>query len=172
MLLRSLLLAAVVMAGAAQAQEAPAPACTVKDADLPAELAGWTAKAPLDAAAGAEGLAKAALVPGQAYQAVLPSTPAVAYAAPPEKPGDPASHGGLFSLTVPAAGTYVVALGAGAWIDVLKDGAPLASVSHGHGPACSTVRKIVGFDLPPGRYVVQISGAGPAQLPIMVGRRP
>ena len=38
-------------------------------------------------------------------------------------------------------------LSAGAWIDVVKDGAQVASSAHGHGPACSTLRKQVAFEL-------------------------
>ncbi|MBU4435548.1 MAG: homogentisate 1,2-dioxygenase [Alphaproteobacteria bacterium] len=160
---------------AATAQEATAQeatTCVTQDADLPAELAGWPAKISLTAASGAPGLSQAALTPGQAYLATLASTSAVTYLAPPEKPGDPATHGGLFDLTVPTAGTYVVALGAAGWIDLLRDGASVPSAFHSHGPACSTVRKIVGFELQPGRYGVQIAGSVPAILPIMVAKRP
>jgi hypothetical protein len=181
MRLASLILAGALLApAAALAQMAPAPApapaapatCATMDAELPAELTGWTTKTPLAAAGVAADLAKAALVPGKAYQAALPSTPAVAYLLQPEKPGGSVSHGGLFELTVQSAGTYVIALGTAAWIDLLKDGAPLVSSSHGRGPACSTLRKMVTFDLQPGRYVVQISANGPAELPIMVAKRP
>jgi len=165
-------LSAPLAASALMAPATPAPACAAQDADLPAELKGWTAKVPLVAATGAEGLAKAALTPGQAYLSTLSATPSVTYLAQPEKPGGSVSHGGLFSLTVPTAGTFVVALGTAAWIDLLKDGAPVVSASHGRGPTCSTLRKIVAFDLQPGRYVVQISANGPAELPIMVAQRP
>lgn len=169
-----LCLAAPSVAGAQEMTPppAPAPACATQDADLPAELKGWTAKAPVTAATGVEGLAKAALTPGQAYLATLPATPAVTYLVQPEKPGGSVSHGGLFALIVPAAGAYVVALGTAAWIDLLQDGAPVRSASHGRGPACSTLRKMVAFDLQPGRYVVQVSANGPAELPIMVALRP
>lgn len=163
---------AAPLAAEAQEMAPPTPACAVQDADLPAELKGWTAKVPLAAATGVEGLAKAALTPGQAYLATLPSTLAVTYGVQPEKPGGSVSHGGLFDLTVPTAGTYVIALGTAAWIDLLQDGAPVRSASHGRGPACSTLRKMVAFDLRPGRYVVQISANGPAELPIMVAARP
>jgi hypothetical protein len=173
MLFRSFLLIACLTApAAALAQTAPAPACATMDAEVPAELAGWTAKTPLSASSVAADLSKASLTPGKAFLATLPATSSVTYAVAPEKPGDPASHGGLFDLIVPTAGTYVVALGAGAWVDVLRDGASVRSSSHGHGPACSTVRKIVAFELQPGRHVVQIVGSVPPALPIMVARRP
>jgi hypothetical protein len=173
MLFRSFLLVACLTApAAALAQTAPAPICATMDAQIPAELAGWTDKTPLSAASVAADLSSSSLTPGKAFLAALPATPSVTYVVAPEKPGDPASHGGLFDLTIPTTGTYVVALGAGAWVDVLRDGASVRSSSHGHGPACSTVRKIVAFELQPGRHVVQIVGSVPAALPIMVARRP
>jgi hypothetical protein len=175
MLFRSFLLIACLTApAAALAQTAPAPAsaCATMDAEVPAELAGWADKTPLSAASVAADLSKASLTLGKAFLATLPATSSVTYVVAPEKPGDPASHGGLFGLNIPTAGTYVVALGAGAWVDVLRDGASVRSSSHGHGPACSTVRKIVAFELQPGRHVVQIVGSVPAALSIMVARRP
>ncbi len=176
MLFRSFLFASVCLLSplAAQARQAP-PAgetCAALDADLPAEFSAWTAKAPLTAASRVGDIGQAGLKPGQAYLATMPERPSVAYVVPSGKSGDPGSHGGLFDLTIATAGTYVVVLGAGAWVDVLHDGAPVASVSHSHGPACSTLRKMVAFELRPGRHVVQIDGAAPAALPIMVVRRP
>lgn len=88
----------------------------------------------------------------------------------PEKPGEPASNGGIFTFNVPTAGRYRIALGAGAWIDVLKGAVPAASVAHAHGPACSTIRKMVDFKLQPGRYLLQIAGSSAATLPMMVSR--
>jgi len=162
-------------ASAQMAPAAPAPTpqqCGAIDVELPPELVGWTAKSPLAAAKVAADLPKASLTPGKAFLATLPSTPDVTYLVQPEKPGGSVSHGGLFDLTVQSAGTYVIALGTGAWIDVLKDGAPMMSGSHGRGPNCTTLRKMVTFDLKPGAYVVQISANGPAELPIMVAKRP
>jgi hypothetical protein len=165
-----------LLAGAlAQMASTPAPtpqACGAMDVELPPELVGWTAKTPLAAGSGVADLSKASLTPGKAFLATLPSTPSVTYVTQPEKPGGAVSHGGLFDLSIAEAGTYVIALGTGAWIDVLKDGAPLMSGSHGHGPNCTTLRKMVSFDLKPGAYVVQISANGPAELPIMVAKRP
>ena len=177
MRLIALALAGVLLApAAASAQMAPAApalaACAAMDAELPAELAGWTAKTPLVASKIAADLPKASLTPGTAFLATLPSTPDVTYVVQPEKPGGSVSHGGLFDLTIASPGTYVIALGTGAWIDVLKDGAPQMSTTHGRGPACTTLRKMVTFDLQPGAYVVQISANGPAELPIMVAKRP
>ena len=37
-------------------------------------------------------------------------------------------------------------------------GEALKSVLHGHGPQCSTIRKIVRFDLQPGTYRLYLTG--------------
>jgi hypothetical protein len=159
---------------AAGAQEMP-PAkanCAAMDQSLPADLAVWTAQTPLAAAANPAGLAKAALTPGKAIAADLPQTSAVTFVTQPERPGGSVSHGGMFELRIDKAGTYVIGLGSGAWIDVLKDGKVLTSTAHSPGPACSTLRKMVDFPLQPGRYVLQISANADARLPILLAKRP
>jgi hypothetical protein len=151
----------------------PAAACAAMDADLPAELSAWTsAKAPVSAASRAAGLSGAALTGGQPASVDLLATAAVTFVAPPGKPADAASHAGLVGFTVSRAGTYVVALGGPAWVDLLKDGAAVASTAHGHGPACSTLRKRVEFPLQPGGYVLQLSGAPDAKLTVLVSPKP
>jgi len=77
----------------------------------------------------------------------------------------------MLTLNVATAGTYVVAADAGAWLDVLSDGKPVASSAHGRGPSCSTIHKQVEFNLAPGRYVLQISGAPDASIGILFVRK-
>jgi hypothetical protein len=162
------------LAAPALAQEMP-PAkanCAAMDQNLPADLAAWTARTPLAAAASPGGLAKATLTPGRAIVAELPQTSQVKFVTQPERPGGSVSHGGMFDIKVDKAGTYVIGLGSGAWIDVLKDGKPLTSTAHSPGPACSTLRKMVDFPLEPGRYVLQVSANADAKLPILLAKRP
>ncbi len=153
--------AALAQAGASACPAAPAPP--------PPELTGWSRPTALAAAADGAG---AALAPGRAAQVRLIPTRDVAFAAPPEKPSAPDARGGLLSLPIDRAATYRVALGAPAWIDLLRDGKPLASVGHGHGPACTGVAKMVDFRLQPGRYTLQLSGASQAEVTVMVARLP
>jgi len=136
----------------------------------PAELSGWTSPRPL--AAGRTATRATELTPGAAVAARLPSTRDVRYVVRPEKPGGSVSHGGLFTFTVTAPGRYRVALGSGAWIDVLANGKPATSVAHGHGPDCTGIRKMVDFDLGAGRYILQVAGNGSANLPLMVAKLP
>ena len=67
-------------------------------------------------------------------------------------------------------------LGSAAWIDVLRDptlgtsgvAPPIPSVAHAHGPDCTGLRKMVDFDLMPGRHLLQVVGNSTAVLPMMV----
>lgn len=83
-------------------------------------------------------------------------------------PDGEGKHKGSGSITVTAPGTYEFALGSAAWIDVAKDGVVLTSASHGHGPACSGIRKIVGFALQPGTYDVRLSRSDSDTVQVMV----
>ncbi len=156
---------------AAWAQDA-APPCATMDGALSAPFAGWTPRTDLASAARAADLPAAALTPGRAVNAVLHPAAQLAFVTTPEKPLAPGGQGGMLSLTVSQAGVYAIALGTGAWIDVLKGGASVESAAHGHGPACSTIHKVVDFPLQPGAYVIQLSGGTDAVVPILVVRRP
>lgn len=169
MILSSLLLAAAP-SQATKVTDHAAAACPATPATPPAELRGWARRTPVRAGATA---ARATVLPvGEGAVATLLPTPKVTYAVRPEKPGGSASSGGLFAFTVPTAGRYRVALGAAAWVDVVTGGTPAASVAHGHGPDCTGVRKMVDFDLRPGRYLLQVAGNGSTTLPLMVARLP
>lgn len=161
----------VAMTAPATAQE-PHRQCARTDANLPAEFAAWGQKRDIVSAANPAEMASAALTPGQAVTAALHPTREVAYVAQPEKPGGSVAHGGLFRLHVGAAGAYRVVLGSGAWIDMLKNGAPVVSSAHAPGPPCSTARKTVEFPLEPGDYVLQVSANADPSLAILIIRRP
>lgn len=156
---------------AANAQDAQ-PACAATDKSLPPEMAGWATRSDFGSVTKAADLAKGQLTIGRAVNATLHHTPEMSYVTQPEKPGGTVSYGGMLGLAVKEAGTYRIALGAGAWIDVVNGGKATRSTAHGHGPACSTIRKIVDFPLEPGRYVVQISANADPTLAVMVWRQP
>ena len=174
-----LILAAVLsappLAACAQGMDAPSTdksACAAVDTALPASLAAWTAKGELASAAAAADLPRAALAPGQAVKLALHPTAEVAYVTQPEKPGGSVSKGGMAQVEIKEAGTYRIALGAGAWLDVLKDGHPVTSVAHAPGVPCSTIRKMVDFPLEPGAYIIQVSANADPVLAILVARQP
>lgn len=167
------MLFAIVMLGLSP-QTGPMPgmvhaaACPATPAPLPPDLAGWSRMTPL--VAGAAPAKAAPLTIGTGVKATLLPTATLIYAAAPEKPGAPGTSGGLFAVQIATAGRYRVALGAAAWIDMVQDGKPITSVAHAHGPACSPVRKMVDFDLRPGRYLLQVAGAPASTLGLLVAK--
>jgi hypothetical protein len=156
---------------AQQPTQAPAPACAAMDANLPADLADWNGKAALASATGGPDLAKASFELGKGYEAGLLNTPKIAFPMQPEKPGGTVAHAGLFEFTVPAAGNYTVALSAAAWIDVIESGKAVTPTSFGHGPECTSIRKMVVFPLQAGKHTLQISGNAQPAMKIMVAKK-
>lgn len=136
------------------AQTAPAT-CAAIDATLAAPLKAWTLVPGGDLAPG-----KAIMRPTLEPQDVVPMLPAGA------KPGRAMTAG----FTVTIAGTYGIVLDQAGWIDVIPGGqaAPLTSIAHQHGPACSTIRKIVRYHLEPGFYRVNVTGVKAAMVKLMV----
>jgi hypothetical protein len=66
---------------------------------------------------------------------------------------------GLAALDIARVGKLDIALSTAAYVDLVSDGKIAASSGHRNGNACTGIRKIVTFDVKPGRYVVQLSDA-------------
>lgn len=78
----------------------------------------------------------------------------------PERAPDADSLGGYLILPAPPApGDYQVTLDAKAWIDVVQDGAYVASGAHTSDRACALMRKSVRFTLTDAPVTLQLSGA-------------
>lgn len=75
-------------------------------------------------------------------------------------------------LTIATAGRYGLAAGSKVWIDLVAGGTAQTSVEHGHGPACSGIRKVVWFDLKPGTYDLALSKGEAASVRVLVVRAP
>jgi hypothetical protein len=167
-----------LLAAAAPITQAPPPApepsadqrCTAARATLPAGLTGWTRRAPL--AAGTSTRSAPVIVVGHGADLRLAPAEQVTPAVAPQREPDTGETAGLALFQVARPGTYRVALGDAAWIDVVRAGRALVATAHGHGPACSGIRKMVDFRLQPGRYVLQLSGATAASLPVMIAHAP
>ena len=145
------LLMSLSMMGAVRAQ----PACLTSSS---VELKAATASPELEPARLLlDQTATVALHPGNDVRFVLA----------PQKPGAAGSFGGMLAVDVREAGTYQVSLSAGAWIDVVKDGAAVASTGHDHGAGC----KMVSFLLQPGRHVIQLSGNKDDTIKVMIARK-
>lgn len=154
---------------AAQGMAMPATGCTAPGV-LPRALAGWNRRRPAAAATATAGLRSARIAIGRGVDLALRPTSGIAYPLTPAHPGGDGSDGGLAGFTVAVAGTYRVAIGSGAWIDIVRDGHAVDSIAHGHGPDCTGVHKMVDFPLVPGAYVLQVAGNDTATLPLLVTR--
>ena len=164
-------LAAAVPATAFAAPTAPScPAASV----LPPELADWARDASsktiyaygddLGADWSPLGAARTALR--------LHKFESLRYGITPQRKADVYKFGGMIPIDVKNAGRLIVALDAGAWIDLVRDGAVVKPLAHGHGPACSGIRKMVEFDVTQGRYQLQIVNAPTASIHAMAVLRP
>jgi len=147
----------LLLMGAAQAQ----PSCPAPPASA-SNLASATASPELE---------PARLMLGQAVTVGLHPVGDVRFVNAPAKRPNVSSYGGMLAVDARDAGTYQVSLSAGAWIDVLKDGAEVASTAHEHGEGCSGFAKIVSFTLQPGRHVIQLSGNKDDTIKVMVARK-
>ena len=100
--------------------------------------------------------------------------------APGRAARDAAPHGGILYFHVREAGRYRFALDTGHWIDVVDQGEHLLdaassrlveSVGHRDIAACSTLRKVVDFDLDAGKtYRVHLSGREDARVTVVIAR--
>ncbi|MCX8475060.1 MAG: hypothetical protein MT490_04600 [Sphingomonas sp.] len=115
--------------------------CRSFDARLPAQLAGWTRN-------GRDFDTRHAVTLNAGRDGTLATT-----------------------VRIRKAGTFGVALSEPGWIDVQPmRGKPLASVAHGHGPQCSTIRKIVRYKLQPGTYRVTVNKLKATRARLMLVR--
>ncbi|MFN4096748.1 MAG: hypothetical protein ACK4GG_08280 [Sphingomonas sp.] len=142
-----MLLAAILLLQAA-------PQCAATDAALPANLSGWTAPTT------GFGVNQAVTLDAGDV-AKLPDVPAGA------KPGGAV----MIGFRVETAGRYGVALDQRGWVDVVpgvSGSKALKSTVHDRGPACSSIRKIVRYDLQPGLYRLYITGLSSPAVKVML----
>lgn len=153
------------LAAPAEKPEAACPAASV----LPPELADWSRDAAGKTIYAYGDDLGADWSPLGAARTALPlhKFESLRYGVAPERKPDVHKFGGIIPIDVKRAGRLVVALDAGAWIDLVRDGAIVKSMTHGHGPACSGIRKMVEFDVTQGRYQLQIVNAPTASIHAM-----
>ncbi len=136
--------------------EKPEVVC-VRQGDLPPAFAKWNQPPSKDAKE---------LTVGTPFIAVAvdPATMKWATATPSTRPGKSA----IAYFAIPRTGIYRVGLGSGAWVDVVSQGKALTSSAHGHGPACTGIRKIVDFNLTKGLYALQLAGIAGGSVKVMI----
>lgn len=156
------MLAIFCWAGMAQAQT---PAC-------PEAPTLWRGAADLPAAHSLAGNPNPMLTLAVPAIATLAPAAGVSFAAPLGKPVASGDEGGLLVFHIALSGTYRVALGGKAWIDVVQRGKSLPSAAHAHGEPCSGIAKQVDFALAPGDYILQISDSKAGHIPVLLTRLP
>ena len=162
----ALALLPLLLAAPAVAQDpATDPSCANVRVALPPELAGWSQQVAVSAGVKPGEGAKVAV--GQA--AIVSLHPAKHLALAPAAKAVP-GNGGTVSLTIATPGTYRIALGGKAWVDLVQHGKALTSTAHSHGPKCTGVRKIVDFKLAAGSYAIQLSGSDSASVALLVAK--
>lgn len=94
--------------------------------------------------------------------------------APPERlPKEPDTIANRFAGyvkidKVPAAGTYIVALSSGAWLDAVQDGKPLKPAAFSGATDCDGIRKVVKFDLAASPLLLQVSSVKENEIVLTV----
>lgn len=164
----SLLLASALFS--AQDVSAPEQSCAAMRPALPIGFESWSTRVALDAGAATRHAPVIAV--GRAAELRLVPLDRLAPAAPPTRDLGAGTNAGMALFQVTRPGTYRIALGAPAWIEVVRSGRALPSAAHSHGPACSGIRKIVDYRLAPGRYVLQLTGAAANTLPVLIAPAP
>ncbi|MGD9538113.1 MAG: hypothetical protein AB7P52_10970 [Alphaproteobacteria bacterium] len=106
---------------------------------------------------------------GSAFRLALEPGGTARFALPPEREAvNETWFGGAVTLPAPAeAGLYQVSVSKHAWIDVVQNGALVASEDFTGEKDCP-VRKSVRFNLVAAPFVVQISDAAEAELSVVV----
>lgn len=110
--------------------------------------------------------------PGKAVTLSLQPAPDVKFVTTPTstpKPDDAKTFGGVVNFDkLPAAGQVQITISAHAWIDVVQNGATLAAIGHTGSPDCDGIRKSVRFEIGPGPFSLQISGAPKDSIKIAI----
>lgn len=120
--------------------------------------------------------ARAAIVPsmryalsqGQTADLALAPVARVRFAAKPGRKPSPGSFAGLAAVDVKRGGTIAIALSSRAYVDLVRGGKALGSVSHSD--ACGSLRKTVVFAVTPGRYIVQLADAPDRRVRMFISR--
>jgi len=79
---------------------------------------------------------------------------------------------GLVRLQIPAAGSYRVSVGSQMWVDLVSGSMLIATSDFAGQHGCDAPHKIVQFDLQPGTFILQMSGAAGDHVRVTVTRAP
>ena len=100
-----------------------------------------------------------ALPPNTAHRLELRGSRDVRLAIAKSRGRNARGSAGLAAIEVPKAGKLDVFLSNATYVDLVRDGRALRSISHADFKACPNLRKSVSFDVVPGRYIMQLTDA-------------
>ncbi len=90
------------------------------------------------------------------------------FAQSPQRAPAPGAYGVVLKLPAPAAGVYTVSLSAGAWIDVIQNGATVKPLAFSGAQDCPHIHKTLKYQLAPQEAVIQISNAAQPEISVVV----
>lgn len=161
--MRRRLVAALVALGIFAPAGSALGSCADASWDVPSLVALLAAAVPADVTATPDRSG------GEALTVMLDDQARVAFALPPERtPHGANPRAGLVGFAAGPPGRYAVALSDAAWIDVVQDGAHIASGDFLGLHDCPGLRKVVAFDIGPQPFTVQISDAEVATIAVAV----
>ncbi|MGD0493901.1 MAG: hypothetical protein ABSC32_20430 [Steroidobacteraceae bacterium] len=166
----SLMLAAPLAAHAQQNSVAADP-CARYQWDVAPERALFAAAAsPITAAK--NGGAPPRIATNRAYRVQLAPAGQVEFpAAPGQASPAEGNYSGILALTVPASGSYRVAVDQAMWIDVVADMRLVPPTDYEAEHGCEAPRKIVQFSLEARKpLILQLSGTGQPAITITIVR--
>lgn len=134
----------ILVAAPAVAQTCPAPS-------------GWDVPAKHLAARSPD--MKFALATGTSAQLELRANKDVQFAVDSGRKPKANSSAGLAAVDVAKAGKLDIILSNATFVDLVRDGQILKSTGHSSLATCPGFRKLVSFDVVPGRYIVQLNDA-------------
>ncbi len=111
---------------------------------------------------------ESALAPGTAALVHLAPVEQAHFALEPQRTPAAASNAAVLKFTAPAAGVYTVSLSAGAWIDLIQDGAALKPLAFSGVRECPHIRKSLKFQLAPQEALIQISNVAEREISVVV----
>jgi hypothetical protein len=123
----------------------------------------------VSAAAGKDSASAPRVTPNRLYQLQLLPASQVSFPVSPGKTPGEGTYAGIFSVTVPAAGSYRVAIDLPLWIDVVANGKLLPAADFEGQHDCSAPRKIVEFALDGSQpLTLQLSAASQATVRLTI----
>jgi len=131
------------------------------------------ATTPETVAAGTSAESAPLLAVERLYRLTLTPQERVDFAVAPERKrsGD-APYAGLARLHIAVAGTYRLALSRPYWVDIVQSGSLISSSGFTGSHGCEAPRKIVQYTLAAGDFVLQVSGAGSADVGLTLTAAP